>query len=109
MVSIDTDVAHTGTRSLRVDFLNLETTRLEGEIKQVVLLRPGRHFRLEYYVKTEDLTAPEGLRVAVSGSSKQRIAASDPAPEGSQDWQLRTFEFTATDRAEERRGGREWR
>ena len=97
MVSIDTDVAHTGTRSLRVDFLNHETTRLEGAIKQVVLLRPAGHFRLDYYVKTEDFTAPEGLRVAVSGSSKQRIAASDPAPEGSQDWQLRTFEFTAPD------------
>ena len=98
MVSIDTGIAHTGQRSLRVDFLGHETTRLEDEIKQVLLLRPGRHFRLDYYVKTENLTAPEGPRVAVtSKNSKQWIAASDPAPEGSQDWQPRTLEFKAAD------------
>jgi hypothetical protein len=95
-VSIETGIAHTGKRSLRIDFLGHETTRLEDEIKQVLLLRPGARYRLDYHVRTENLTAPEGPRVAVTGrGSNQWIAASDPAPEGSHDWQQGTLEFTA--------------
>ncbi len=96
-ISIDGNIAHTGKRSLRIDFTGRETTRLEDEIKQLILVRPGARYRLQYYVKTERLSAPEGPRVVVSGmTSRERIAASDPVPAGSRDWQQGTLEFSAS-------------
>ena len=97
-ISIDSQTAHTGRRSLRIDFIGRETTRLEGEIQQLTLVRPGTHYRLQYYVKTQDLVVSEGPRVVVSGKSTSRewIAASDPPRAGSSDWHRRTLEFTAS-------------
>ena len=96
-VSIDTSIVHTGRRSLRIDFLGHETTRLEDEIKQVLLLRQGARYRLHYHVRTEDLITPEGPRVVLTGgSSSQSLAASDRLPQGSHDWQQGAVEFTAS-------------
>ena len=96
-ISIDPQTAHSGRRSLRVDFVGRDTTRLEEEIRQLTLVRPGTRYRLHYYVKTEGLSAPEGPRVVLFGaSSREWIAASDPAPAGSNGWQQRTLEFAAS-------------
>ncbi len=95
-VSIDPNFAHTGKRSLRIDFLGHETTRFEDAIKQVLLLQKGARYRLRYYLRTENLATPEGPRVVLSGrTSNQWLAASDAAPQGSHDWQQETLEFTA--------------
>jgi hypothetical protein len=97
-VSIDSGIAHTGKRSLRVDFLGHETARLGDEIKQVLLLRQGARYRLKYYVKTQNLSSPEGAQVVVAGKkANEWIAASEPAPQGSNDWHHGTVEFTAPD------------
>ena len=93
-ISIDSRTSHTGRRSLSIDFIGRETTRLEGEIQQRVLLRPDARYRLQYYTKTQDLVAPEGPRVVVSGTTWQQwIAASEPARAGSSDWRRVTVEF----------------
>jgi tetratricopeptide (TPR) repeat protein len=93
-ISIDGATAHRGKRSLRVDFLGRDTTRLEDEIKQLVIVYPGRRYRLSYYARTQDLSTPEGPRVTVSTpNSREWIAASDPAKPGSTEWQRREFEF----------------
>jgi hypothetical protein len=94
-VSIDTGTVHSGSRSLRIDFAGRDTTRLDGEIKQVVVLRPGGRYRLEFYVRTESLVAPEGpgIQVAESGSGKV-TAVSDAIPPGTNDWRLMSLEFT---------------
>jgi tetratricopeptide (TPR) repeat protein len=97
-VSIDGAVAHAGKRSLRIDFLGHETTRLEDEINQILLLRRGERYRLRYQIRTEGLNAPEGLQVVVTGkSSPQWIAASAPVAGGSNDWHDGKLEFTAPD------------
>ena len=99
-VSIDPGIAHTGKRSLRLDYLGHETTRLDNEVRQVLPLRRGAHYEVDYFVRTDNLTAPEGPRVAISAKgSSQWIAASDPAPEGSRDWQHIRFDFVASDDA----------
>jgi hypothetical protein len=96
-ISIDRRASHTGRRSLSVDFIGRDTTRLEGEIQQRVLVRPGARYRLQYYIKTQDLVAPEGPRVVVSGTTWQQwIAASEPAGAGSSDWRRGTLEFSAS-------------
>ena len=53
-----------GSRALKIDFLGRDTTRLDGEVKQIVLVRPGARYRLSFYAKTEGLITTEGPRIA---------------------------------------------
>ena len=96
-VVIDPQEGKTGANSLRIYFLGKDTARIDGEIKQILMLKPGKRYRLEYQYKTRDLTTPMGPRVAITDlSSKNVIAASEPIPEGTHTgWQPVSFEFTA--------------
>lgn len=93
---IDSNTSHTGTRSLRIDFTGRDTTRLEGQVKQTTIVRPGVRYRLECYVKTERLETPEGPRIVVTDiTSSTELASSGPLPAGSNDWRLIAIDFTA--------------
>ena len=85
--SIDSNAAHSGNRSLRIDFRGRDTTRLDGQVKQMLRVNPGARYRLECYVKTERFESPEGPRIVVADfSNSSEIAASGPIPGGSGDW-----------------------
>jgi tetratricopeptide (TPR) repeat protein len=95
-VAIDPQTARTGARALRVAFLGKDTARVDGEIKQLLLLKPGKRYRLEYQYKIRELTTPMGPRVAlIEPTSQTVLAASEPLPEGSHAWQAMSLEFTA--------------
>jgi tetratricopeptide (TPR) repeat protein len=95
-IRIDTGVARTGSRSLRIDFTGRDTSRLDGEIKQLILVRPGVAYRLECYAKPERLVTSEGPRVVVtSNTSPDWIGASRPVAADEAGWQLLEFEFVA--------------
>ncbi len=94
-VAIDPQNARTGRQSLGIAFLGKDTARLEGEIKQLLLVKPGKHYRLEYQYKIRDLITPMGPRVAVTEQASQAIlGASEPLPEGTHAWQQASVEFT---------------
>lgn len=85
---LDSNTFRSGARSLRIDFTGRDTTRLDGQVKQTVTVRPGARYRLECYVKTEGLESPGGPRVVVTDlSTSAEIGASGPIPNGSNDWQ----------------------
>lgn len=93
---LDSNTSHAGSRSLRIDFTGRDTARLEGQVKQTIIVRPGVRYRLECYVKTERLETPEGPRIVVTDSSSStEIATSDPVPGGSNDWRLIAIDFTS--------------
>ena len=93
---IDSNTSHTGSRSLRINFTGRDTTRLDGQVKQTMMVRPAVRYRLECYVKTERLETPEGPRIVVTDSSSStEIATSDPLPGGSNDWRLIAIDFTS--------------
>jgi tetratricopeptide (TPR) repeat protein len=93
---IDSSAAHSGSRSLRIEFAGRDTTRLDGEIKQLIVVRPGGRYRLECYGKSESLVTPEGPRlVVIDAASQAEIAASDPIAAGSSDWHCIAIEFVA--------------
>jgi len=95
-VTIDPAAAHAGSRSLRVDFNGIDTTRIDGEIAQQVLLRPGTHYRLSCFVKTSGLVTPEGPRLYVTSNDKTaQVAVSDAISAGSNDWRPLAVDFTA--------------
>jgi tetratricopeptide (TPR) repeat protein len=93
---IDSNISHTGTRSLRIDFTGRDTTRLDGQVKQMTIVRPGVRYRLECYVKTERLETPEGPRIVVTDiTSSTELASSHPLAAGSDDWRPVATDFTA--------------
>jgi tetratricopeptide (TPR) repeat protein len=93
-VAIDPQTARNGKQALRVAFLGKDTARIDGEIKQLLLVKPGKRYRLEVHYKIRDLITPMGPRVAITDQSSQAvIAASDPLPEGTHAWQQLSFEF----------------
>ena len=88
--------AHSGSRSLRLEFTGRDTLRLNGEIKQLVVVRPQTRYRLEFYVKARDFVSPEGPRLVIAHSrASAEIARSAPIVEGTYDWQRVTLEFVA--------------
>lgn len=94
--SIDSSVGRTGSRSLRIDFTGRDTARLDGQVKQTIVLKPGARYRLECYAKTDRLETPEGPRVVVTdNTSATELAASEPLPGGSNDWRRIAIDFTA--------------
>jgi tetratricopeptide (TPR) repeat protein len=92
--AIDPAVGHTGARSLRLSFTGLDTTTLDGEFKQTVLVRPGAHYRLECSVRTGNLVTSEGPQFAVTrNAGAAPIAVTAAVQAGSNDWRPLTVEF----------------
>ena len=95
-IGLDKETAHQGSRSLRVEFMGKDTTRLDGEIKQRLVLEAGRHYRVEYYVKTRSLVTSEGPRVALGWEGDPGWVPAGPAiSAGTEDWRKMEFEFVA--------------
>jgi hypothetical protein len=95
-ITIDPDVAHGGSRSLSVEFLGRDTTRLDGEIRQLTLVEPGKRYRLEFYCRTSGLETTEPAQVVVEDrSTRSVVGASDAIALGSSDWRRYAAEFTA--------------
>jgi hypothetical protein len=91
-----TGEAHTGRRSLRIDFTGLDTTRLGGEIKQLIVVRPGAHYRLNCYAKADRLITQDGPRVMIKAVTPGAWeVASGPVACGQNGWQRLSIEFTA--------------
>jgi hypothetical protein len=100
-ITLANDVVHSGNRSLRIDFLGLDTTRIDGDVKQLVPIKGGHHYRVECYARSNNLVTPSGPFLAVTDAGALRdIATSNPIPAGSGDWVLLTCEFTAGENCE---------
>jgi len=83
-----------GSRALKLVFNGLDTTTLNSEIAQRVVLKPGHAYRLECYAKPYRLQTPEGPRLAIQQNG-YALASSSPVEAGSGDWQRLVVEFTA--------------
>lgn len=84
-----------GRRSLRLLLTGQDTTRLDGEIRQRLVLSPGSRYRLSFQVQTRDLLTPGGPQVAIRWNGRA-LAASDPLPDGTTEgWQSHSFDFQA--------------
>jgi len=83
--ALDRGVAYSGARSLRIRFDGTENVDYR-HVSEAVLLKPGR-YRLQAYVRAEDLTTDEGvgLRI-VDPESPARLDVSTPSVSGTSDW-----------------------
>jgi hypothetical protein len=95
-ISIDSSVAHGGSRSLKIEFAGKDTTQLDNEVRQLVLLRAGARYLLECFAKANGLETPEGPRIVVTNiPGGSLIAASEPVAQGPSDWQRINVAFVA--------------
>jgi tetratricopeptide (TPR) repeat protein len=95
-IGLDPHVAHGGERSLRVIF-NAPSALNFSNVSQLVVVEPGARYRLEFYMRTENLKTVSSLVVnVVSGEKEQRVLASSaPAPTGTSEWQQVAVDFAA--------------
>jgi tetratricopeptide (TPR) repeat protein len=91
---IDARTAHSGSRSMKIAFSGRDTTKLLGEVRQLVVLKPGARYHFECYARASDLLTPEGPRIGVVGEGGV-IASSEPVAEGTTDWQKLSIDFVA--------------
>ena len=93
-LSLDGRQAHAGKTALKITFTGRDTTRVDGEIEQLLVLRPGAAYELSCYAKTTDLVTSLGPQAAIY-SAGSLLAATEPVTPGSADWQRLTVTFTA--------------
>jgi tetratricopeptide (TPR) repeat protein len=100
-IGISGDIAHSGSHSLRISFTGRDTTRIDGEIKQLVVIKPGQHYRVECYARSDRLITPGAPYLAVlEARTLREIGASGPAPTGSSDWAPLSCEFIVPENCE---------
>lgn len=91
-VSIDPR-AHSGNASLQITFK--APTRLQGiPVSQIVIVEPDTQFRLQFYQRTDSLTSASTPAVVIIDTvDNAALASSQPAPTGTNEWQLVTVDF----------------
>lgn len=85
--------AHSGNRSLRMVFK--APNKLDSiNASQTVIVQPDTSYRLQFYLRTDDLLSVTTPLVAiVDEGSGASLAQSQPAPTGTNEWQLVTIDF----------------
>jgi tetratricopeptide (TPR) repeat protein len=86
--------AHSGQKSLRILF-RAPTNLDKIPVSQTVVVEPVTTYRLECYMRTEDIISPSTpVLVALEATDNSLMGSSKPIPAGTNDWQLVTFDFT---------------
>lgn len=85
--------AHNGHGSLRILFRATNTLE-KIQLSQTVIVEPGALYRLECYVRTEDLISVNTPILMVQDAvSSTTVVETVPLPSGTNDWQKVTLEF----------------
>jgi hypothetical protein len=95
-MGLDERVRQEGARSLRLVFNAADTLSFRN-ISQLVTVEPQTRYRLEYYVRTEDLkgTATLAVELVDAAQPDQRVVASPALKIGTTaDWQAVALDFT---------------
>ncbi len=103
--SVDTSLARSGSHSLRVDFSGKDTTRLNGELKQALVLKPGAKYRLEFYLKSEKFTGfstPYDMHIVLESlAANKEVVISEAIKAGTSDWKRISIDFVAPEMSAE--------
>lgn len=99
-VSFDEENPHGGRRSLRVNFGATSQVQFNN-IKQLIVVEPSTSYRLEFYVRAENLKSLSTPLVAVlDAASGTWLGASQPLALGNSDWQLVKIDFKTPQHAQ---------
>lgn len=85
-----------GKYALQISFSGVDTTRVQGNIKQFIAVTPGKKYRLECFALAQNFQSTASLEIAViNRQSAATIAISNPVQTGTTQWQTLKLEFTA--------------
>lgn len=92
-VGIDPERGHNSPRALRIVFH--APSKLDSiSVSQLVPVKPDSEYEVEQYVKSHELHSASTPRVEVDDATDGKgLAASEPAPSGSSEWQRMAFTF----------------
>ncbi|MGH9800400.1 MAG: hypothetical protein ACRD82_08555 [Blastocatellia bacterium] len=83
-----------GKKALRLAYLGVDTTRLEREAQQLIVLQPGQSYRLECFAKPEKLVADEAPQIAILRADNREVLATSAAVSTAvNEWQILTADF----------------
>ena len=95
--ALDTRQPHGGARSLRLNLSARGAVGYNG-VSQLVAVEPGARYRLEFFVRAEELKSAGTLLTEVLDAStaepRRVVASSAPVPAGTHDWRAVTVDFT---------------
>lgn len=99
-ISSDSSVKFQGDRSMKINFRQYDK-REYYNVTQIVTTQPGARYRLSFMVRTENLKSGGTPLVQVSNIADGTIlAATEPFPSGTADWQQYSVEFVAPEGAQ---------
>jgi hypothetical protein len=100
-IGLDESNRHGGLRSLRIAFKSPSILAFTN-ISQLIVVEPDTQYRLEYYVRIEELKSggTPFVQVLDSADETKALAASQPLPNGTRDWQVETLEFKSPPQSE---------
>ncbi|HKQ99662.1 MAG TPA: tetratricopeptide repeat protein, partial [Pyrinomonadaceae bacterium] len=100
-IGFDETQRHDGFRSLRVAFRS-PSTLVFNNISQMIVVEPGSQYRLEYYVRTEELkSGGTPVTVVIDGADGTTVlAASQPLANGTREWEPVTIDFKVPPKSE---------
>ena len=94
--SRDSTVAHSGKNSLKIHFSGTGNVSYDNVV-QIAALRPGR-YQLSYWVRADEITTNEGVRVEAFDLTSGRRLTPDTGPiTGTLPWTLIKQELTLSD------------
>lgn len=96
-VSLDSTQPHSGSKSLRIDFQGGADPAREL-VSQLVLVEPSGRYQINFATRSQDVVTG-GLPLVVVTDAKgdrKRLGQSAPLAKGTGDWQVSSFEFTAS-------------
>ncbi|HLZ12621.1 MAG TPA: tetratricopeptide repeat protein [Candidatus Acidoferrum sp.] len=93
--AIDTHEKHSGAQSLRLLFAG-RTNLYFSDICHVVIVEPGKSYRLSAWIRTKGITSDQGLRFVLYGNSNGNMATvATPEVHGDSEWTTVTALWTA--------------
>lgn len=99
-MNLDTREPHGGAHSLRVLFDSPNTLAFR-HVSQLLAVQPSTRYRLEHYIRTENLEGTNTFVTLVEDAGGAgRLASSAPTPVGTSGWRQVVLEFTTGPGAE---------
>ena len=94
-VTIDANEKHSGQHSLRLGFDGSRNVNFSG-VCHLAQVQPGATYRFSAWVRTQDLTTDQGIRLRLDWLENSRPAfAETPEMHGTQPWKQFTLPWTA--------------
>jgi tetratricopeptide (TPR) repeat protein len=86
-ISIDSNIYHSGKKSLRVDFTGGFNVDFYG-VHEIVPVEPSTTYRFEYFMRTQDITTDSGLRFEILDLNDNEVSLMTPDLTGTNQWKL---------------------